>query len=80
MAGAAGSHRAVQPAAAAPSPGTATGDQTIERLERIESLRKKGLISEVEYNNYGAVFSRNSDAGRAPIETEQGSTRTGAQK
>lgn len=42
-----------QPAAAAPSPGTpagtATGDQTIERLERIESLRKKGLISEEEY-------------------------------
>ncbi|MDZ7595962.1 MAG: PEGA domain-containing protein [Thiobacillus sp.] len=42
-----------QPAAAAPAPGTpagtATGDQTIERLERIESLRKKGLISEEEY-------------------------------
>lgn len=39
--------------AATPSPvtptGTATGDQTIERLERIESLRKKGLISEEEY-------------------------------
>lgn len=42
-----------QPAAAAPAPGTpagtATGDQTIERLERIEALRKKGLISEDEY-------------------------------
>lgn len=43
-----------QPTAAAPSPGmpagaAATGDQTIERLERIESLRKKGLISEEEY-------------------------------
>lgn len=42
-----------RPASAAPSPGTpagtATGDQTIERLERIESLRRKGLISEEEY-------------------------------
>lgn len=41
------------PTAAAPSPGTpagaATGDQAIERLERIEALRKKGLISEEEY-------------------------------
>lgn len=39
--------------AAAPSPGTpagtATGDQTIERLERIETLHKKGLISDEEY-------------------------------
>lgn len=39
--------------AAAPSPGqpagTATGDQSIERLERIEALRRKGLISEEEY-------------------------------
>lgn len=42
-----------RPAAAAPAPGTpagtATGDQAIERLERIESLRRKGLISEEEY-------------------------------
>lgn len=46
-----------QPAASAPAAGGASGtnsgtpvqDQTIERLERIESLRKKGLISEEEY-------------------------------
>jgi hypothetical protein len=44
--------------AAAPSPvqpaGTATGDQSIERLERIEALRKKGLISEDEYKRLRA--------------------------
>lgn len=44
--------------AAAPSPtqpaGTATGDQSIERLERIEALRKKGLISEDEYKHLRA--------------------------
>ncbi len=47
----------VQPAASAPSAhnpaastsGSPSGDQTIERLERIEALRKKGLISEEEY-------------------------------
>jgi hypothetical protein len=47
-----------QPAAAAPSPvqpaSTATGDQSIERLERIEALRKKGLISEDEYKRLRA--------------------------
>ena len=44
--------------AAAPLPvqpaGTAAGDQTIERLERIEALRKKGLISEDEYKRLRA--------------------------
>ena len=45
-----------QPAAASPvqPAGTATGDQSIERLERIEALRKKGLISEDEYKRLRA--------------------------
>lgn len=45
-----------QPAAAPPAQpaGTATGDQSIERLERIEALRKKGLISEEEYKHLRA--------------------------
>jgi hypothetical protein len=46
------------PAAASPSPGTpagaATGDQSIERLERIEALHKKGLISDEEYKQLRA--------------------------
>lgn len=42
------------PAPAAGNPSAATsgspsGDQAVERLERIETLRKKGLISEEEY-------------------------------
>jgi len=47
-----------QPPAAAPAAGTpasaAGGDQAIERLERIEALRKKGLISEEEYKQLRA--------------------------
>lgn len=41
------------PAAGTPA-GAVTGDQSIERLERIETLRKKGLISDEEYKQLRA--------------------------
>lgn len=40
---------AVLPAGGASNAGAPKGDQTIERLERIESLHKRGLISDEEY-------------------------------
>ncbi|MEE4237128.1 MAG: hypothetical protein V2I51_10430, partial [Anderseniella sp.] len=41
------------PATGTPA-GAVTGDQSIERLERIEALRKKGLISDEEYKQLRA--------------------------